>query len=337
MGTCRSDGKQEAEGERISNCESSDAEHRDGLTSSSCEGAVMVLEPRGQLGQPEGERAMEKDQRTHHKKAKPFIITKREMYAAWLKVKRNQGAGGSLPGGEEVASETGTPQGGVISPLLANLFLHYAFDIWIKKKHPHTPFERYVDDIIVHCPTLDEAERVLEEIRERFAACKLTLHPQKTKIVYCKDSYRRGKNFPNTQYIFLSFLFRPRRMSSKRTNRRFTRFLPGVSPDAKKALRTKVRGVLNRKTVWLSVDELRSRLNPIVRGWLNYFVCYSDLHELRRVMFYVTKRLTNWAQRKYRWGRRRIAVWLSCLRTQSANFFAHWQYNTMNGWTRGAV
>jgi RNA-directed DNA polymerase len=95
MGTCRSDGKQEAEGERISNCESSDAEHRDGLTSSSCEGAVMVLEPRGQLGQPEGERAMEKDQRTHHKKAKPFIITKREMYAAWLKVKRNQGAGGS--------------------------------------------------------------------------------------------------------------------------------------------------------------------------------------------------------------------------------------------------
>jgi group II intron reverse transcriptase/maturase len=109
-----------------------------------------------------------------------------------------------LPDGTLQERTSGTPQGGVISPLLANLYLHYAFDSWMRRSFPHIPFERYADDVICHCHSRAEAERLMEALQERFASCGLTLHPQKTQVVYCKDSSRRGQ-FPRIQFTFLGF------------------------------------------------------------------------------------------------------------------------------------
>src|SRR5260370_37507648 len=93
---------------------------------------------------------------------------------------------------------------GAISPLLANLFLHYAFDMWMAREFPHIPFERYADDGICHCRSAEEARALWSALGDRLAACKLVLHPVKTKVVYCKDVNRRGE-FPVISFDFLGF------------------------------------------------------------------------------------------------------------------------------------
>ena len=163
----------------------------------------------------------------------------------------------------------GTPQGGVISPLLANLYLHYAFDAWMQRHHPSTPFERYADDVVCHCRSKEEAESLLEALRERLADCRLELHPDKTRVVYCKDNRRRG-DYPNTRFDFLGFSFHARTVQDRYGNL-FTGFGPGVSRKALKRMNQVVRSLmLHRKMQW-KLPDLAARLNPIVRGWIAYY------------------------------------------------------------------
>jgi RNA-directed DNA polymerase len=126
----------------------------------------------------------------------------------WLK------APAQLEDGTLVERSKGTPQGGVISPLLANIFLHLAFDMWMRKEHPDMPFERYADDIVAHCKTEEQARALKQSIERRLAQCKLEAHPEKTKIAYCKDDDRRGR-YPNEKFDFLGYTFRPRRSKNR--------------------------------------------------------------------------------------------------------------------------
>ncbi|BCH12325.1 hypothetical protein MesoLj131c_65830 (plasmid) [Mesorhizobium sp. 131-3-5] len=165
--------------------------------------------------------------------------------------------------------ETGTPQGGVVSPLLANLFLHYAFDLWVRRSFPHIPFERYADDAICHCRTRQEAERLKAALEQRFAECHLTLHPEKTQVVYCKDSNLRG-TYPRIQFTFLGFAFRPR-MAKNRWGKLFTNFLPAVSPQALRRMRDRIRGWRLPHHAPLPLVDVARMLNPVLRGWWRYY------------------------------------------------------------------
>ena len=161
----------------------------------------------------------------------------------------------------------GTPQGGVISPLLMNLFMHYAFDIWISKTSPKCPFARYADDAVVHCHSRAQAEYLLRAIGKRLKECKLTLHPTKSKIVYCKDS-NRSLTYPTTQFTFLGFTFRPRKASNKE-GKLFTSFLPAVSNEALKSMRSRIRSWRQSKRTPATLEELSRLYNPIIRGWFH--------------------------------------------------------------------
>ena len=165
--------------------------------------------------------------------------------------------------------QSGTPQGGVISPLLANLFLHYAFDMWMTRTYPHIPFERYADDIICHCKSAEEARALWSALADRFAACKLVLHPEKTKIVYCKDANRRG-DFPNQSFDFLGFTFRARKTMWQRHIPAHG-FMPAASPKALTAMsRTIRRWTLHHRSD-KSLQDLAEMYNPCIRGWINYY------------------------------------------------------------------
>jgi RNA-directed DNA polymerase len=164
----------------------------------------------------------------------------------------------------------GTPQGGVVSPLLANLFLHYAFDLWMQRKYPGIRFERYADDAIVHCRSEEEARSVLEAIRGRLAECGLELHPEKTRVVYCKDNDRRGKH-EHVKFDFLGYTFQPRR-AKNRWGRYFISFLPAISTKAAKAIRQTIRAWRMASTRNNQrLEDLARLTNPAVRGWMNYY------------------------------------------------------------------
>jgi RNA-directed DNA polymerase len=144
-----------------------------------------------------------------------------------------------MPDGTLVKRETGTPQGGVVSPLLANLFLHYTFDVWMQRNHPDILFERYADDAVCHCRTEAQAQRLRQQLEQRFARCRLELHPQKTTIVYCKDDDRRG-HYPNERFDFLGYTFRPRR-SKNRRGKYFVNLSPAASAEATRDFRRELR------------------------------------------------------------------------------------------------
>jgi group II intron reverse transcriptase/maturase len=160
----------------------------------------------------------------------------------WLKAPEQREDGSIVP------RMAGTPQGGVISPLLANLFLHYTFDMWMARTHPHIPFERYADDIICHCKSADEARALLSALADRLVACKLTLHPEKTKIVYCKDANRRG-DFPNQSFDFLGFTFRARKTIWQGYIPAHG-FMPAASPAALKAMSRFITAATNPCKTW---------------------------------------------------------------------------------------
>jgi hypothetical protein len=163
----------------------------------------------------------------------------------------------------------GTPQGGGISPLLANLFLHYTFDTWMRRPYPSIPFERYADDVVCHCRTQREAETLKAALDARFGEWHLQLHPQKTQVDYCKDSNRQA-DYPQIQFTFLGFTFRPQ-MAKNRHGKIFTNFLPAVSPQALKRMRARIRCLRLRRQVQLSLEEIAWRLNPTLRGWWQYY------------------------------------------------------------------
>ena len=220
--------------------------------------------------------------------------------------------------------EKGTPQGSVISPLLSNLFLHYAFDRWMAKHHPNIRFERYADDMLCHCCSEAQARWLWGVLERRFAECGLELHPQKTKIVYCKDDDRRG-HYPNEQFDFLSYTFRPRR-SKNRWGKYFVNFSPGVSNAAAKEMRQTIRAWKLRCRVDKRIEDLARMFNPVIRGWMTYYGRYykSALYPTLR---YLDRCLTRWARAKYkrlRRHRRRSEHWLRRVACRDLRLFAHW-------------
>ena len=219
----------------------------------------------------------------------------------------------------------GTPQGGVISPLLANLYLHYAMDEWLRIKHPDTPFERYADDSVVHCRTEREAKETLQSLKERLLQCGLELHPEKTKIVYCKDDDRRG-NYPVTQFDFLGFTFRNRR-SKNRWGKYFVNFSPAVSNSAKKSIRQRMRGWKVHLRSDKSLEDISRMFNPVLRGWINYYGKYYK-SELYSVFRHFNRTLIRWAMRKYkklRGHNRRAEYRLGRIAIKQPGLFYHWQ------------
>lgn len=227
--------------------------------------------------------------------------------------------------GQLTTREKGTPQGGVASPLLANLFLHYGFDVWMARKYPSIPFERYADDAIVHCRTKKEAENLREAIIRRMAECGLELNLQKTKIVYCQDADRRGKH-EHEKFTFLGYEFRPRRAKNHR-GKYFVSFLPAISDKAAKAIRQEIRGWKLQLRSDKSLEDLARMFNPILRGWMQYYGKYyrSMLHPVFRPL---NRRLVRWACRKYkklRHHQRRATQWLRRISIRSPRLWAHWQ------------
>ena len=239
--------------------------------------------------------------------------------ARWLRAPMQR------PDGTLEPRTKGTPQGGVLSPLLANLFLHYAFDVWIQWQFPQVPFERYADDVIVHCKSERQAEQVLAAIHGRFERCGLELHPTKTRIVYCKDSNRPGEH-EHITFDFLGYTFRPRR-SKNRQGEFFVSFAPAISTKAAKSIRTTIRqwqlaSTRNNQ----SLEDLAQLVNPAVRGWMNYYGRFYR-SQCVRVLQYLNKVLATWARRKYKRLRRRrraSAHWLGCIARRNPTLFVLW-------------
>ena len=226
--------------------------------------------------------------------------------------------------GRLVRREKGTPQGGVISPLLANLFLHYALDRWLSEHHPRVLFERYADDVIVHCRTERQAKEMRRAIAERLRDCGLELHPEKTQIVYCKDELRKGSH-AHEKFDFLGYEFRPRK-SRTRAGKNFTNFSPAVSPKAAKAMRETVRSWRMRNRSGQSIDQLSRLFNPTVRGWLRYYGRFGR-NELYSIARQLDQELVHWARQKYKKLRghvRSARHWLAALARQRPELFAHW-------------
>ena len=229
-----------------------------------------------------------------------------------------------LPGDILQERKEGTPQGGVISPLLANLFLHYAFDRWMRKHYPLVPFERYADDAICHMRTETQAVQLRVALQERLEQCGLTLHPEKTRIVYCKDDNRGGR-YHNEEFDFLGFTFRPR-LAKSRKGVFFVTFTPAVSNKAMRKMNRQIRSwklhLWNNK----SLNELAHWCNPIVRGWFNYYgsYCRSAMDAVARQL---DLRLAKWVERKYKKfrGRTSRAIrWVREIRKRDPKLFAHW-------------
>jgi RNA-directed DNA polymerase len=237
----------------------------------------------------------------------------------WLTAPFEAGDGTRLP------RERGVPQGGVVSPILMNLFMHYTFDCWMQRTYPQCPFARYADDAVAHCRSQKQAQAVMQAIAARLQECGLTMHPEKSKIVYCKQNRRTG-TYPQVQFAFLGFTFRPRGARDKE-NRLFTSFLPGVSKDALKRMRQTVRGwQLHRQTA-KTLAELAQQCNSTLRGWWNYYGAFyrSAMHKLFR---YIDCRLEKWARRKYKTllrHKQRSAEWLSKMKTKCPEMFHYWQ------------
>lgn len=237
----------------------------------------------------------------------------------WLKVPFQ------MQDGSKVERTMGTPQGGVISPVLANLFLQYAFDEWMRREHPNNPWARYADDGVIHCRTQKEAESLLIELGERFKQCKLELNTEKTRIVYCKDDDRKG-NYPLTTFDFLGYTFRPRR-SKNRWGKYFINFSPAVSNAASKAMRQTIRGWRMQLKPDLEIDDLSRMFNPVVRGWIHYYGRFYK-SQLYFVLRHLNRALIYWARRKYKKlavHKRRASSWLGRLAQNRPELFAHWQ------------
>lgn len=226
--------------------------------------------------------------------------------------------------GENIARAAGVPQGGVISPVLANLFLHYVFDKWMKINFPAIPWCRYADDGIVHCKTYKQAEFIKDSIEKRFKECKLEAHPEKTKIIYCKDSNRNSK-YENIEFTFLGYTFRPRK--AKGPNKvEFTSFLPALSNKAKKHISQTIK---DWRLLWMTNVELTAiaeRYNSVIRGWLNYYGKYGK-RELAKVLDQINMHLIFWVTRKYKkykHRRQRAAKLLELISEKNKSMFAHW-------------
>jgi RNA-directed DNA polymerase len=228
------------------------------------------------------------------------------------------------PDGEIEKKTKGTPQGGVISPLLANLFLHYTFDKWMERKFPRVEFERYADDIIVHCCTEKQALFIKYMIEKRMGACGLKLHPEKTNIVYCKDC-QRPRDYQNIEFAFLGYTFKARGRKAK-DGRIVLSFLPAIRDKDKMRIKDIIRDWQIRKWVDIKITDVAEKMNRVLRGWLNYYGHFYR-SALRVVFRMLNEHLVKWAKNKYKslkrkWSRAR--EWLRKVFENNQNLFVHW-------------
>jgi RNA-directed DNA polymerase len=230
------------------------------------------------------------------------------------------------PDGRLEKRTCGTPQGGVISPVLANLFMHYAFDAWMTRTHANNPWCRYADDGLIHCVSKSQTMAIKASLQRRLAECGVEMHPDKTQIIYCKDDRRKGK-YPQTQFDFLGYTFRPRVVRLSRPTRFFVSFNPAVSEAASKSMRAHVRRSEIRNRTNLSLEEIARGFNPTLRGWLNYYGRYRR-SELYPVLRHFNLTLVAWAMAKYKRFRRcktSASRWLIDISKRDPSLFAHWQ------------
>lgn len=231
-----------------------------------------------------------------------------------------------LSDGTLVQRSKGTPQGGVISPILANLFLHYVFDTWMGRNHPDMPWCRYADDGLVHCKTEEEARHILEGLKKRFEQCGLALHPDKTKIVYCKDGSRK-ESYKEIKFDFLGYTFRPRLVKNSKRNSMFVSFTPAVSKSALKSMKATTRQWNLRNRTDLELGDIARMYNPVISGWLAYYgkYCPSALYSFCR---HFNKTLVAWAMRKYKklkGHKTRASQFLEKISERNPKLFAHWK------------
>lgn len=228
-------------------------------------------------------------------------------------------------GGELIKREKGTPQGGVVSPLLANIFMHHTFDDWMKRRFPSIRFERFADDILAHCSSLKQAEKVLEDIRIRLRECGLELHPGKTKIVYCKDKDRSG-SYEHESFDFLGYTFRPR-LSRNKQGKDFVNFTPAISNKAANRIRKEIRSWKLHLRSDKDLSDLAKMFNAYVQGWVNYYGRYykSAMYPFLRN---IERFLIRWVMRKYKrfqGHKQRAKNWLGGVRKREPRLFVHWR------------
>ncbi len=233
--------------------------------------------------------------------------------------------------GTLVARGSGSPQGSAISPLLANLFMHYAFDMWMRRDLPHIRFERYCDDVVVHCASRKQAEYVRDSIARRLKECGLEVNDGKTRIVYCRDGKRKGSH-EHERFTFLGYEYRVRAAKGA-DGRIFDNFLPAMSREAGQEIRRRIRGWRLSQRSSTTLRDLAKGVNPEVRGWINYYGRFYK-SELNRQLEQINQHLVRWAMQKYkRLRRRRLRAWrfIACAAQRDPNLFAHWRIGPRPG------
>lgn len=238
----------------------------------------------------------------------------------WLKVPL-QKVDGTL-----IERTKGVPQGSIVGPVLANLYLHYCMDKWLEREYPNCPFERYANDAIIHCRGLGEAIQVKEALQRRLEACGLQLHPDKTNIVYCKDSNRRQRGYPKMSFDFLGYTFRPRLAQNSQRGEWFTNWLPAVSCKSMKAMNEKMRKWDVLKQTANTIQDIAKAINPVLAGWINYYGKFYKT-KLKKFMHIVNIKLASWARRKYknlRASEMKAIRWLYGISVRRPDLFAHW-------------
>jgi len=251
----------------------------------------------------------------HHTKEK-FVLLYVER---WLK------AGVEQEDGSIVGRTKGTPQGGVISPLLANLYLHHAFDKWMDKENPQRPFERFADDIVIHCSSREEAQQLLERLKERMSVAELTLHPDKTKIVYCKN-YQRPGNYENESFTFLGYSFQPRTKADAFGRKKtYLVFSGAISQTAKTNIREVIRSILTPNWSERFMESFAAELNPKIRGWINYYTKLNK-HIALEVFHYVNELVKKWLETKYKLkSYKEICAAYDQMQKECPKMFYHWK------------